>query len=109
MVLQNLVGCANSSKNSSPLTKSTPVYCDNVSAVYLSIDLVLHQHTKYVEIDLYFVCEQVAIDDIRVLHIPPSSQFADIFTKGLPFVVFSEFCYSLITHASDGTRRLWGC
>jgi hypothetical protein len=76
-------------------TKSTLVYCDNVSAVYLSTNPIQHQHTKHVEIDLHFVRKRVAIGDVRVLHVPTTSQFADIFTKGLPTSVFSEFRSSL--------------
>jgi len=75
----------------SPLAKSTLVYCDNVSAVYLSTNPVQHQLTKHVEIDLHFVRDRVAVSDVRVLHVPTTSQFADIFTKGLPSTTFSEF------------------
>lgn len=32
--------------------------------------------------DLHFVCEPVAVEDVRVLHILMTSQFADIFTIG---------------------------
>ena len=73
----------------SPLAKSTLVYCDNVSAVYLSTNPVQHQRTKHVEIDLHFVRDRVAIGDVRVLHVPTTSQFADIFTNGLPSSTFS--------------------
>ena len=79
----------------SPLAKSMLVYCDNVSAVYLSTNPVQHQRTKHVEIDLHFVRDRVAIGDVRVLHVPTTSQFADIFTKGLPSSTFSEFRSSL--------------
>jgi hypothetical protein len=78
-----------------PLAKSTLVYCDNVSAVYLSTNPVQHQRTKHVEIDLHFVRDRVAIGDVRVLHVPTTSQFADIFTKGLPSSTLSEFRSSL--------------
>ena len=37
----------------------------------------------------------VAIGDVRLLHVPTTSQFADIFTKGLPSSTFSEFRSSL--------------
>ena len=74
----------------SPLAKSTLVYCD-VSAVYLSTNPVQHQRMKHVEIDLHFVRDRVAIGDVRVLYVPTISQFADIFTKGLPSSTFSEF------------------
>ncbi|GKD22298.1 ribonuclease H-like domain-containing protein [Tanacetum coccineum] len=54
-----------------PLSSATLVYCDNVSAVYLSSNLV------------------------RVLHVPSHYQYADIFTKGLPSALFEEFHTSL--------------
>jgi len=79
----------------SPLVKSTLVYCDNVSAVYLSTNPVQHQLTKHVEIDLHFVRDRVAVSDVRVLHVPTTSQFADIFTKGLSSSTFLEFRSSL--------------
>jgi hypothetical protein len=72
------------------------VYCDNISAVYLSTNPVQHQRTKHVEIDLHFVHDQVAFGKVRVLHVPTSSQYADIFTKGLPSTVFTEFRSSLM-------------
>jgi len=79
----------------SPLSQSALVYCDNVSAVYLSTNPVQHQRTKHVEIDLHFVRDRVAVGDVRVLHVPTTSQFADIFTKGLPSSTFAEFRSSL--------------
>lgn len=78
-----------------PLRTATVVYCDNISAVYLSTNPVQHQRTKHVEIDLHFVRERVALGQARVLHVPSSSQCADIFTKGLPTSLFQEFRSSL--------------
>jgi hypothetical protein len=57
-----------------PLVKSTLVYYDNVSAVYLSSNPIQHHHMS------------------------TSSQFIDIFTKGLPTLVFSEFQSNLNIH-----------
>jgi hypothetical protein len=82
-----------------PLSKSTLVYCDNVSVVYLSTNPVQHQRTKHVKIDLHFIRERIAIGDVRVLRIPMTSQFVDIFTKGLLTLVFSEFRFSLNIHS----------
>jgi hypothetical protein len=70
---------------------STLVYCDNISDVYLSTNPIQHQHTKHVEIDLYFIREVAAIGQICVLHVPTTLQFINIFTKGLPSTVFNEF------------------
>jgi hypothetical protein len=74
-----------------PLSRCTLVYCDNISVVYLSNNPVQHQRTKHVEIDLHFVQEKIAIGQVRVLHVLTTSQFADVFTKGLPSSVFEEF------------------
>ena len=76
-------------------TKVTVVYCDNISAMYMSSNPVQHQRTKHVEIDLHFIRDRVALGEARVLHVPTSSQFADIFTKGLPTSVFQDFRSSL--------------
>jgi hypothetical protein len=78
-----------------PPSWCTLVYCNNISVVYLSTNPVLHQRTKHVKIDLQFVQEKVAIGQVRVLHVSTSSQFADIFTRGLPSSVFNEFWSSL--------------
>jgi hypothetical protein len=82
-----------------PLMKSTLVYCDNISVVYLSTNLIHHQHMKYVEIDLHFARGRVTIGDIRILHVPTISQFADIFTKGVSTSLFLEFQSSLNIHS----------
>jgi hypothetical protein len=78
-----------------PLQRATVVYCDNVSAVYLSTNPVQHQRTKHIEIDLHFVRERVAAGAVRVLHVPTFSQYVEIFTKGLSSSVFTEFQSSL--------------
>ena len=38
-----------------PLRRATLIYCDNISAVYMSSNPVQHQRTKHIEIDLHFV------------------------------------------------------
>lgn len=77
------------------LSRATLVYCDNVSAIYLSSNPVQHQRTKHVEIDIHFVREKVALGLVRVLHVPSAYQYADIFTKGLPSPLFLDFRDSL--------------
>ncbi|XP_021321767.1 uncharacterized protein LOC110437611 [Sorghum bicolor] len=56
-----------------PLDSACLIYCDNVSACYLSTNPVQHQRTKHVEIDLHFVRERVAMGAVRVLHVPTTS------------------------------------
>ncbi|GJX91676.1 ribonuclease H-like domain-containing protein [Tanacetum coccineum] len=78
-----------------PLFTATLVYCDNVSAVYMSANPVQHQHTKHIEIDIYFVRDKVTACHVRVLHVPSRFQYADIFTKRLPYPLFADFRSSL--------------
>jgi hypothetical protein len=78
-------------KLKAPPSRCTLVYCDNISAVYLSNNPVQHQRTKHVEIDLHFIREKVTIGQVRVIHVPTTSQFADVFTRGLPSSVLEEF------------------
>nr|GEV25680.1 ribonuclease H-like domain-containing protein [Tanacetum cinerariifolium] len=78
-----------------PLSSATLVYCDNVSVVYLSYNLVQHQRTKHIEIDIHFVRDLVDTGQVRVLHVHSRYQFADILTKGLPSALFKEFRSSL--------------
>ena len=90
-----------------PITTATLVYCDNVSAFYLAGNSIHHQHTKHIEIDIHFVREKVKRGDVRVLHVPIRYQIADLFTKGLPQVLFDDFRSSLSVYkAPDSTA---GC
>ncbi|GJT21454.1 ribonuclease H-like domain-containing protein [Tanacetum coccineum] len=68
---------------------------DNVSANYLSCNLVQHQRTKHIEIDIHFVRDLVATRQVLVLHVPSCDQFADIFINGLPSALFEKFRTSL--------------
>ncbi|GKE90614.1 ribonuclease H-like domain-containing protein [Tanacetum coccineum] len=79
----------------SPLSTATFVYCDNVSAVYMSANPVQHQRTKHIEIDIHFVKDMVTAGQVRVLHVSSRFQYADIFPKGLPSALFEEFRSSL--------------
>ncbi|GJV43211.1 ribonuclease H-like domain-containing protein [Tanacetum coccineum] len=78
-----------------PLSSATLVYCDNVSAVYLSYNLVQHQRTKHIEIDIHFVQDFVVAGQVRVLHVSSRYQYANIFTKGLLSTLFEKFRASL--------------
>ncbi|GKA82656.1 ribonuclease H-like domain-containing protein [Tanacetum coccineum] len=57
-----------------PLLSATLVYCDNVSAIYLTTNPVQHQQTKHIEIDIHFVRDMVAHGHVRVLHVPSRYQ-----------------------------------
>ncbi|GJU29832.1 ribonuclease H-like domain-containing protein [Tanacetum coccineum] len=85
------------------LFTATLVYCDNVSAVYMSANPVQHQPTKHIEVDIHFVRDKVVAGHVRVLHFPSRFQYVDIFTKGLPYPLFTDFRSSLSVRKSPAS------
>ncbi|GJY48648.1 ribonuclease H-like domain-containing protein [Tanacetum coccineum] len=68
---------------------------DNVSVVYMSSNLVQHQRTKHIKIEIDIVRDLVVVGQIQALHVPSRYQYEDIFTKVLPSALFEEFRTSL--------------
>jgi len=66
------------------------IFCDNLSAVSLAHNPVLHSRTKHMELDIFFVHEKVINKSLIVSHIPPQGQWADILTKPLSTARFLE-------------------
>jgi hypothetical protein len=67
-----------------PLT----LFCDNLFALHMSVNPVLHARTKHIAIDYHFVREKVALGTLITRFVPSSSQLADRFTKPLSRVTF---------------------
>jgi hypothetical protein len=62
---------------SSPLLSATVVYCDSISAIYMSTNLVQHRRTKHIEIDIHFQREKVAPKcTFFMCHLPISLQMS---------------------------------
>lgn len=71
------------------ILKKLPIlWCDNLSAVHLSANPVLHSKTKHVELDIYFVRDLVLNRKLNVQHLPALDQIADILTKPLSATSF---------------------
>ncbi|GKF69327.1 ribonuclease H-like domain-containing protein [Tanacetum coccineum] len=83
-----------------PLFTATLIYCVNVSAVYMFANPRQHQRTKHIEIDIHYVRDKVAAGHVRVLHVPSRFQYVDIFTKGLPYPLFTDLRSSLSVRKS---------
>ncbi|KAM1010062.1 hypothetical protein TB1_044704 [Malus domestica] len=73
----------------------TTLYCDNLSAIALAYNPIMHQRTKHIEVDVHFVRERVAKKLLQVQFVSSTEQFADILTKGLSAPLFQTHCYNL--------------
>ncbi|GJV40170.1 ribonuclease H-like domain-containing protein [Tanacetum coccineum] len=82
------------------------VYCDNVSAIYMTANPVQHQRTKHIEIDIHFVGIWL-LEDRFVYFMPSRYQHGDISTKGLPSALFEEFHNNFSVRSPVQTAR--GC
>lgn len=65
-------------------TTPAEIYCDNLSAVHLTANPVLHRKSKHFATHYHFAREKVADGSLIVKHIPSALQLADVFTKSLP-------------------------
>ncbi|CAH9082806.1 unnamed protein product [Cuscuta europaea] len=59
------------------------LFCDNISASYLTANPIQHARSKHIHIDYHFVRERVAHGDLVVQYVPTHLQLEDIFTKSL--------------------------
>lgn len=59
------------------------LHCDNLAAIALAANPVLHERTKHVEVDYHFIRDKINSGVIVTKHIPTHSQVADVFTKAL--------------------------
>jgi len=64
------------------------IYCDNVSAIKLSKNPVLHGRSKHIDVRYHFLRDLCKDDVIDLIYCRSEDQIADIFTKPLKLPVF---------------------
>ena len=64
------------------------ILCDNLSTVTLAHNPILHNRTKHMELDIFFLREKVLSKHLSVVHVPAHDQWADILTKPLSAAKF---------------------
>lgn len=66
-----------------PVIKPVLIWSDNIGAGCLSSNPMYHSRTKHVEIDIHFIRDKVAANEVQVRHVPTYEQTADCLTKAL--------------------------
>lgn len=77
------------------------LWCDNVSAIYVTSNPVYNQQMFHVEVDYHYVYEKVTRNELQVGYVSSTDQLADLLTKGL-FAVRFEFLLSKLVHIAEG-------
>ena len=65
-----------------PMSPSS-LFCDNLSALHLTINPIFHARTKNIQVNYHFVWEEVAQGTLVTTFVPSNNQLTDIFTKSL--------------------------
>ena len=82
-----------------PLPIAPQLFCDNKSALYMTVNPIFHARSKHIEIDYHFVREKVAVGALTTRYIPSTHQIADVFTKPLAKLPFHVFRGKLGVHS----------
>ena len=62
--------------------------CDNISAISISKNPIMHSKTKQIPIKYHFLREQVLEKKVKLEYVPSKEKVAVIFTKPLPREAF---------------------
>ena len=72
--------------------KPLQLWCGNKSAINIANNPVQHDRTKHVEIDRFFIKDQLNSGALLLKYVKSGEQLADCLTKGLGPRVYEEFC-----------------
>ncbi|GJZ68078.1 ribonuclease H-like domain-containing protein [Tanacetum coccineum] len=71
------------------------LYCNNSSALQITVNPVFHEKSKHFEINVHLVREKVASGVIKTEKIHTTQQIADVFTKALDIEQHKTLCEKL--------------
>ena len=81
------------------------IWCNNISAIALSANLVFHSRTKHLEVDYHFTRQIVLRKQLQIGFVSGQDNFADIFTKSLSAPLFHLLRSKLLVDSSPISLR----
>jgi hypothetical protein len=73
-----------------PQTEPTKIYCDNLAAVSLTKNPVIHQRSKHIDMRFHRIRDHVKRGDVEVIGIDGKENIADACTKPNDLLTFSK-------------------
>jgi hypothetical protein len=73
-----------------PVPRPFPILSDNQAACALSHSPAISARSKHIDIRHHFICSLVQDGSFSTTWVPTEDMPADIFTKSLPFPIFSR-------------------
>jgi len=71
-------------------TEVPKIYSDNLGAVQLASNPIMHSKTKHFELDLHFVRDNIQQMRVQLIQLPTQFQIADLLTKPISGTTFSR-------------------
>ncbi|RVX19266.1 putative mitochondrial protein [Vitis vinifera] len=85
---------------------STPtLYCDDTSALHMTINPVSHARSKHIELDYHFVRERVALGLLITQHISIEKQVVVLFTRPMSKAALNNFRTKLCLQSRHSLRE----
>jgi len=88
-----------------PMTSPLTLYCDNLSALHMTINPVFHARSKHIELDYHFVQDRVALGQLITKHISINEQVADLLTKPMSKAALTSFQNKLCLQPKHSLRE----
>ena len=71
--------------------RSIPIYGNNQGSIFISSNAVQESCTKHIDICYHYICELVAAKEVELQFVPGEMSPADMFTKNLQKIKFTQF------------------
>ena len=69
----------------------TNILCDNQSCIKMTVNPILHDKSRHIEIKYHFIWDMVQKRAVKLKYVPTKEQVADVLTKPLLRVKFECF------------------